>query len=603
MFIRKTPKTDPSSKKKYFSYQLVESYRTPKGPRQAILLNLGPDLNLSDEERKLLANRIEEIIRGIISFLIPVNHIETLAQKYAKIIISKQSSPMFPSEEIQDYERIDFNSLEHETARAIGVEHICLETLRQLDFPTKLEELGFTQRQIEIALGLIIGRLAGNTSELETFNWLVNESAVDELLDTRFDNLALNSVYKLSDLLLASKEALEMHLREKERNLFSLKNTLVLYDLTNTYFEGQAKGVGKAAKGRSKERRNDCPLVTLGIVLNEQGFLLKSDIFPGNISEPGTLEKILHQLHATEATNPVVVLDAGIATEANILWLQQHQYAYIICSRKRNQTIPEGLDFKIVKEKQGQRVEVKSVQDDSKNELLLYCKSEAKYESEQIWKSQAQERFEQALKKISEGLARKNRMKNMQLIYERIGRLKSRYGRISQYYSIEIQSDEKRQIATAINWSVRQEAIDMRFEGSYCLRVHGLSESDERLWEIYIMLTKVEEAFRCLKSEIGLRPIFHQKEHRVDGHLFITVLAYHVLHTILWKLEGKGIACRWKTLRKQMGTQVRVSSSFTNDKHQRVRMRSTTNPEASHQRIYSALGLNSRPGKRIKSVI
>lgn len=604
MFIRKTQKIDPASKKKYFAYQLVESIRTERGPRQSILLNLGSELELSDEDRKFLANRIEEIISGTVSLFPFQEYIENLAQKYAKQIIRKNSilSTIPKTTEDRKYERVDLDSLEHENARTVGLEHICLETLRILDIPNKLLKQNFTERQVEIAIGLMIGRLAGYTSELETYNWLKNTSALDELLNTSFDSLSLTTVYKVGDLLLKSKDSLEAFLREKERTLFSLKNTLVLYDLTNTYFEGSAKLVEKAAKGRSKEKRSDCPLVTLGAVLNSHGFLLRSDIFSGNVSEPGTLEGILSQLEIDDTDKPVIVLDAGIATEYNVKWLREKHYSYIVCSRKRDQTIPEDLLLQIVSDKQGRKVEAASVRDVLTDELLLYCRSETLFQSELKWRSKAQERFEAGLKKLSDGLTKKNHTKSYQIILEKIGRLKARYKRISQFYTLDIQSDGKEGTAS-ISWKFCNEAADKKFNGGYCLRTHGLSLTDAKLWEIYIMLTKVEDAFRSMKSELGLRPIFHQKGSRVDGHLFITVLGYHVLHAVLWRLEQQGIGCRWDTLRKQMSTQIRVTSSFSNDKGQRIHLRSTTRPESHHQVIYTALDLDSIPGRKVKTIV
>lgn len=604
MFIRKTLKKDVTSRKEYFSYQLVESIRTERGPRQIILLNLGSNFDLSDVDRKLLANRIEELLSEASSFLTYPQHIEQLAKQYARQVIRSKAILLDKpkTQPKQDFERIDLQSFEHETPRKIGLENICLETIRLLGLPEKLLDLGFTQRQTEIAIGLIIGRLAGNTSELETYYWLGNVSAVDELLNTKFDKLGLNTVYNVGDLLLKSKDAIEVFLRDKERDLFSLKSTLFLYDLTNTYFEGSAKDVEKAAKGMSKEKRSDCPLVTLGAVLNPQGFLLRTHIFPGNVAEPSTLENMINLLNIDGSNSSIIVMDAGIATEDNLKWLRTHQYSYIVSSRKRGHTLPPELILDIVSNKQGRKIEAASIRDESTNELLLYCKSEALRQSENKWKSGVRERFEAALKQTSDGLLKKNHTKSYRIIAERIGRLKARYSRIAQFYNIDIKPDDNGG-TSSISWVFDEEAADKKFDGCYCLRVYGLTLSDTELWETYVMLTKVEDAFRSMKSELGLRPIYHQKGCRVDGHLFLTVLGYHVLHTILWKLEQQGITYRWETIRKLMSSQIRISSSFTNDKGQRIHIRSTTKAENDQEFIYSALCINSKPGLRVKIVL
>lgn len=599
MFIRKTLKIDPESKKRYYSYQLIESIRTERGPRQNILLNLG-NIELTDENRKLLANRIEEISTGTNSFFVYSDHIEKMAQNYAKMLIRKQSSPL-PSPKDIDYQTVDINSIEHENMRTVGLEHVCLETFRQLELDTKLLECGFTKRQVELAAALVIGRLSGKISELSTFQWLQNTSALDDLLETSFAQLSLKSIYSIGDLLFKNKEFLEEHLKIKEANLFSLKNTIALYDLTNTYFEGSAKSVPKAQKGRSKEKRSDCPLVTLGVVFNSQGFPLKTDIFEGNVSEAKTLETVLKRLNS-QNIKPIIVLDAGLATEDNIKWLQAEEYPYIVCSRKRTQVMPEGLNFEIVKEKTGQSVRAACIKNSATHETLVYCQSEATFATEQKWKNHAQKNFEAGLNKMSNGLQKKNCTKSYRLLLERLGRLKQRYRRISQYYNIEIIPDENGIYTKSITWNLNEKELDDRFNGGYCLRVHLLEWTSKELWETYIMLTEAENGFRCLKSELGLRPIFHQKGIRVDGHLFVTVLAYHVMQTILYRLKENGIHMQWQTFRAYMNTQARITTSFRDQANRQIRIRSTTNPESIHKEIYVALIIDPRPGKKIKSI-
>ena len=581
MFIRKTLKVDPKTKKRYYSYQLIESVRTERGPRQVILLNLG-NIDLSDEDRKLLANRIEEITTGTTSFFVYSNQIEKLAQNYAKILIRKESTCLSNTPKEVDYQTVDLNSIEHENMRTAGLEHICLETIRQLELDTKLLELGFTKRQIELTSALIIARLAGKISELSTYQWLQNASALDELLETSFERLSFKSIYTIGDILCEKKEIIEDHLREKESNLFSLNNTIALYDLTNTYFEGTAKAILKAKKGRSKEKRYDCPLVTLGIVFNPQGFPVKTEVFEGNVAEAKTLENVIKRLDY-QNIKPIIVLDAGLATEDNIKYLQADKYPYIVCSRKRSQQFPEGLNFEIVKEKKEQSVRAACIKNLATNETLVYCQSEATLATEQKWRTQAQKKFEAGLNKMVTGLQKKNCTKSYRILLERLGRLKQRYRRISQFYNIEIMPDENGINTKSISWSFDEKGLDDRFNGGYCLRVHLLEWTSKELWDTYIMLTEAENGFRCLKGELGLRPIFHQKENRVDGHLFITVLAYHVMQTILYKLKEKGIDLRWHTLRSYMNTQARITTSFRNKAAQQVRIRSTTNPEPTHK--------------------
>lgn len=602
MFIRSTFKKDTKTNKKYFSYQLVESYRTEKGPRQRIHLTISNAIELSKEERKLLANRIEEKISGITTLLPPPSHIEELAHHFAIQLIDKRAKEEINKKITDDksspeYVSVDINSVQHELARSVGIEHICLETARRLGLDKLFLQLGLTERQTHVALGVIVARLAGCGSELETYRWLQNSSAFDELLGTEFSQLSKKIVYESSDLLIRNKDLIEKHLLKCETELFNLDNTIVLYDLTNTYFEGRANGVIKAKKGHSKEKKRGSPLVTLGLSLNSAGFPLKSDIYEGNISEPKTLKEIVNNLNGPSSSKPVVVLDAGIATNENIDWLRASGYAYIVCS-KQKKNLPIDLSFETVCERSNNTVKAARIEDSENQETVLVCHSEMKEQSDLDWQKTTQKKFEEELIKLKNGLSLKGRMKGYQKVCEKIGRLKKSYSRIGQYYKIDVQPDDEGVNAVTIDWEVNSDAIEKRFSGNYFLRSYGLDWDDKTLWDTYIMLTRVEHAFRCLKNDIGLRPIFHKIDRRVDGHIFITLLAYHIMQTIQHQLRDKHIHLDWKRIRQEMGSQVRVTTSAKTKEGKLLRIRNTTNPEPFHQQIYSALRLSQRPGKK-----
>jgi transposase len=601
MFIRSTIKIDPKSKKKYCSYQLVESYRTENGPRQRILLTIDNTTDFTAEERKLLANRIEEICSGVENFLLPPLHIEELAHAFAKQLIQKKNQEKEIKEPVKkQFIAIDINNVQHESARSVGLEHICLETIKVLNFHKLFRSLDFSERQIEVTLGVIIARLAGCGSELESYQWLKNKTALEELLETDFSRLSKNSLYEVSDLLIKHKQKIETHLHDTETKLFNLDNTIVLYDLTNTYFEGRAEGIKKARKGRSKEKRSGSPLVTLGLALNTAGFPLRSDIFEGNISEPRTLKEIIENLNSNATNKPIIVLDAGIATEKNRQWLRENHYSYLVCSKNKTE-FPNELSFAVVNERKGKTIKAARIDDPEGIETILVCHSQEKEESEIHWQQEIQKKFEKELVYLNEGLCKKRRMKNYQAICEKIGRLKNSYSRISQYYKIHVETDADKIKATKILWEIDENAIKTRFSGHYCLRAYGLDWSDSRLWHTYVMLTRVEDAFRCLKSEIGLRPIYHQKDDRVDAHLFITLLGYHIIQVIQYNLRQSDINISWERIRKEMATQVRVTTAMTTEKGKLFRVRGTTNPEPMHQAIYRALQINQKPSKTVTS--
>ncbi len=601
MFIRKTRKKAPVTNKEYFIFQLVESYRTERGPRQRILLNLGSNLSLSDSDRKSLANRIEELLAGSVQTLLSYPpQVEQLAEKYVTQLLRKSPAATQSKDKrtTEDIRSIDLDTLEHEYCRSVGVEHIAYETLRKLEIEKKLFEQGLSRRQVEIAIGVIVARLVKPNSELATHRWLQTQSGIDELIETDFSQLGLRSVYQAGDNLLKHKDALEAHLRERERDLFGLEDTIVLYDLTNTYFEGTAQSIEKAARGRSKEKRSDCPLVTLGLVLDKQGFPLRSEVLPGNISEPRTLEKALDHLNGNPHRKPIVVFDAGIASEENLLYLKENGYRYIVAAKHRSVEVPSDLQLDVVKEINDNCVRVGQVKNEITDETILYCHSTQRQQKEESMRSLLQKRFEEDLKRASDALNKKGGTKSYSKVMERIGRLKERHKRVASYYAIEVLQDGSK--AKSITWSPKEEKLDKRFQGAYCLRTFGLDWTCAELWRTYVMLTQVEEAFRCLKTDLGLRPIFHRIDRRVEAHLFITVLAYHMMQTVLHKLRLAGMPIRWSTLCNRMATQVRVTSSMRLQTGKQVRIRTTTRPEPHQKQIYTALDMPAKPGKRIK---
>jgi len=269
MFIRRVPHKNRKNRKEYCTYKLVESIRTERGPRQRDILNLGVSFDLPTEQWKDLANCIEEIITGQKSFIDYPKAIRTLAKRYARKIIREQAYVIDVGEDIPpDYATIDLNSVEDEDARTVGAEYVVYETIKELGIDRKLKEIGLNRHQVAACLGVIAGRMIVPGSERSTHYWLQNVSAFDELMGVDFSNLSLDRAYKVSDRLLKHKDTLEDHLRRTEGQLFALEEKIILYDLTNTFFEGTGKYNPKARYGRSKEKRSDCPLVTLGLVLD-----------------------------------------------------------------------------------------------------------------------------------------------------------------------------------------------------------------------------------------------------------------------------------------------------------------------------------------------
>ena len=601
MYIRKKAKTDPVTKKIYYTFQLIRSIRTEKGPRQEILLQLGNLSDLTDQELKQLANCIEETAYGSPSFIPYPDHIVRLAEPLARQLVNHLAAQIESSphpEASEHYCNVDVNSLTQEHPRSIGMEHIAWSTFKKLELDKLLADLDFTPRQCEFAAASILSRLIFPGSERATCMWLQSNSGLGEVMDAQLTRFSPKSLYDISDRLLGKKEIIEEHLSNKEASLFSLDRTIVLYDLTNTYFEGRSLSSSLTQRGRSKEKRSDCPLVSLGLALDRQGFPLRSSTFEGNVSEPKTLQCAIETLNNNSEQRPVIVLDAGIATEENTSWLRENNYSYIVCSRSKK-TPPEE-ELEIIHCTTRGVVKARLLEKDENGEVTLVCHSQEKEAKEQSMKRLLAGRFEQELTNLSEGLTKPNCTKKYDKVLQRLGRLKERYP-ISTHYTISVYKEGD--LAKTITWSKKEQNLTNRYSGYYYLKIFNLDWTASQLWETYTMLTTVEESFRCLKSELGLRPIHHQIDHRIEGHIFISLLAYHLLQTVQHQLRGRGIHIRWETVRQVMSSQTRVTAAFKTDTGKTLRIRSSTIPSADQRTIYDALGLSTDPGGVIKTIL
>ena len=234
------------------------------------------------------------------------------------------------------------------------------------------------------------------------------------------------------------------------------------------------------------------------------------------------------------------------------------------------------------------------------DELELYCHSIDKEKKEESIKNKFQQRFEAELLKAHNALQLKNGTKRYDKVVERIGRLKERFKLVSHQYQVTIEKDSQTDKAKNITWSVKKTE---KTSGIYCLRTNRKDLNEQQIWDIYTMLTDIEDAFRCMKSELGLRPIYHQKEARCDGHIFITVIAYHLLHTIRFKLRQRGVRFCWATIRKQLSTQVRITTTMKREDNIVIHIRKSSKAEPPHQVIYDALNLAHQPGRIVKTIL
>jgi transposase len=625
MYIRRTHTNNSSTGERYYTYRLVASQRVDGKPRQMTLLNLGRHFAVDQDLWASLCVRIEQLMSHQAE-LLPIEWpvaVDKAAQRIAAQLIAQRAivsqaplaeeaqstsvESVAPAESLAaaavDLQTVDVDSLELTRPRTVGVEQLGLWAMQQLNFLDLLAHLGINGAHIAAIVGAIIGRMAGVGSELATHNWLMKHSALGELLAVDYESLPLMTMYRAADALWKHGAQIEQTLFTRLTDLFGFSTTITLYDLTNTYFEGEVPHNTKARRGRSKEKRTDCPLVTLGLVLDGSGFVRRSQTFAGNVSEAGTLETMLQDLNAPHGA--LVVMDAGIATEANIQWLRTTGYGYLVVSRERSRQF-NGDDAVALETAAQETVRCQKVLAEDGQEVRLYCHSPGREQKEQAMAERFASRFEAGLNALNEGLQRPRTEKHPDKLWERIGRLKEKQHGIGQHYQIDLQTDDSGEKTLSITWqkhSVPGSYVDL--PGVYCLRSNQCQWTEEQLWRTYMMLTDLEAVFRCFKSDLGFRPIFHHKEERADSHLFITVLAYQLVQLIRRSLQESGIDFNssWRTLREIMSSQCRVTASFRRADGKTLHVRKATRAEPEQMAIYRALKVNPAPGGSSKTIV
>lgn len=609
MYIIKTvSKSKKNSSAKYYTYRLMESVRVGKKVKKITLLNLGSTFSVEQKNWVELSTRINEIINQTPTLFELDSKLETLAQEYAKKIIASKAKAkkddVLLSKEKDKYKEIDITTVKNSNPKSVGVENIVYETIKELKLDTKLQELGFTNIQTISAIGSLVAKTANPSSDIQTYNWLCKTSGINELIDCDFNKISSSNIYRVADKLNTHKDELEMHLYNRQKQIFDYDETITLYDLTNTYFEGTARGIARAKRGRSKEKRSDAPLVTLGIMLDSSGFVRKSEIFDGNIGESTTFKGMLDRLKVKKEKNlfthksSLIVMDAGIASEENINYLVENGYEYIVVSRKKDKQFDESKStpVKLDSKKEVIVKAQKVINEDGEIELFIHSKARESKENAML--KRVQNLFLESLQYLKDGLTLKRRTKNYEKVIERIGRIKEKYSAIAQYYNISVTKDSNSKNAIDIKWSEKK-SLDNKssINGVYCLRSNNTTMDEKTLWKTYTTLTDLEAVFKSLKSELGLRPIFHQKQSRVDAHLFITLLAYSIVHTIRYKLKRKGIHYSWDSIRKILGTTDRITTSMRCKDGTTIHIRRSVELELEQKEIYDALNIKYQIGE------
>jgi len=611
MYIRKVIKKSAHKEREVF--RLVESYRTVNGPRQRTILTL-KDFDVPEEKWKILADAIEAKLNGQLVLYLE-KEIDFLAEHYSSLIQEKRLCERRNMETLlatdePEYERIDLKSVKNKNIRTIGAEYVGLSIYNALGFDELFRELGFNERQRSLAVLSVVGRLVNPASENATREWIRHISGLEQLLKNTFKGLSNNALYRISDLIFTHKDKIEQHLQEKEKDLFGLQEKLVLYDLTNTYYEGKALRNSKAKFGPSKEKRKDCKLVTLGMIIDEKDFPKRTQVMPGNQYEPDSLLGMLAQLEGKTISelkaskgkkkNKTVIIDAGLALERNLEMLREYGYDYICVARSKPISGQEikSENLKMIRETKQNTIKVQLFQNEKEN--VLYCRSFLKSEKERSMLEKFKQKFEEELENARASLSKKNGTKKYEKVIERIGRIKERNSAIAKYYLINVERDSKSAKAKNITWKFNDiEKLNFNFSGSYFLKTSRKDLDETELWELYSGLNTIEAAFRSLKSELAFLPIFHRKEERAESHLFIAVLAYHLLNSIRIRLLEKDIHISWQRLRKLLSTHTSVTTILKSDSGKNILLQQAAEAEYFHSEIYKALGLKNRPIEKI----
>jgi len=646
MYFKVSGRHNPNTNKPGWYYRLVESYRNSDGRVcHRPMLNVGFLEGLTTDQmnliQKILTQRIENA--NNVLFDLPVSddpiinqyvdeyYNRLVAEKRIDILADKPKKK--PYAKGKDLEIIDLNSIRNKDIREIGAEWLSYQATEQLQIRTFLEGQGWSDQDIRLAQTHIISRAVYPASEYETYRWIKENSAICEVTGYDIEKVTKDRLYSISKKLYAQKESLEQHLSLTTNELFDIEDKIMLYDLTNTYFEGRKQGSALAKFGRSKEKRSDARLVVLALVINPEGFIKYSAILEGNMSDPKTLESMINKLRvktSSSAKRALVVIDAGIATEDNLKMIRDKGYDYMCVSRStlKNYTLEADTPTVTVTDNKKQKIDLCRVKTDKNTDYYLKVESHTKELKERSMNEQFQQGFDQGMQNIKDSLNKKSGVKQLDKVYERIGKLKGKYPSIGRYYDIEIESTEsvqqkrkgkeknkdinqdnqlvdtrKQQIAISIKWAVKPNVDINARSGVYFLRTTLESKSEELLWQCYNIIREIEATFRVLKTDLDLRPIYHQKDENTMAHLHLGLLAYWVVNTVRYQLKQKGINSGWREIVRIMNTQKAVSTLAQNQVEEVIKIRRCSEPNQKVIQLYDALKYKYAPFKKKKSVV
>ncbi len=590
-------------------YRLVESYRNADGRVcHRTILNVGfmEDTTTVEQRIKIQQHLTDKYEQKEILF----EETDTVVNKYVadlwqRIIDSKRLDIVSVEKKAR---MIDADTMRHSNVREIGAESICHHTWDKLQLTEFLLSKGWSEEQAQLAATQVISRAVYPASEFRTARWIKENSAVCELTGYDIEKMTKDKLYQSALDLYKLKNAIENHLSVRTNELFDLEDKIILYDLTNTYFEGEKRNSKLAKFGRSKEKRSDAKLVVLALVINIEGFIKYSSIHEGNIADCNTLLQMIDNLALHTCNHKaVIVLDAGIATEDNLQLLEAKGHKYLCVGRsslKEYKAVQQRLTV-LMETKSKQLISLTSVSTENNTDYYLKVKSEAKAMKEVGMKNQFEQRFEDELQKIHNSIQSKGGVKQADKVHQRIGRAKQRYPSVYQYYIIEVLVDDKTNVATNITWKKDEEKHNDKVDkiGVYFLRTN-MSVTDEVIvWKIYNTIREIENTFRTLKTDLDLRPIYHKNDDATMAHLHLGILAYWLVNTVRHQLKSRNINSCWTEIVRIANTQKVITTSGRNTYDHIIITRKCSAPNDNLKIIYDILKSKYQPFQKRKSVV
>jgi transposase len=601
VFLKPTRKTVRG--KTYTNHLLVESVSTPNGPRHRTICSLGSLEPAPRQHWLALAHKLQAALSGQQS-LLPDAQVDSLRHR-----IQAQARTGAHSELVS----VLVDQIEIQEAREAGSVYVAHQMWRRLNLDAILGQAGLNQRARLLSEVMTINRLVAPASEHAMPDW-VRRTALADLLHTDFTVLNDDALYRNLDRLHPQRVLIEGELAGREQELFQLPESIYLYDLTSTYFEGQALGNAKAKRGHSRDQRPDCKQVIIGLVLDGDGFPKAHEVFDGNRNDSTTVEEMLAALEQRvgKKAGATVTVDRGMAYDKNLEQIRGRGYHYLVAARpeerfQHEQEFAEEAGWEEVLRQPSptnpfqKKTRVWIKQCLAGEEVHILCVSEPRTEKDRAIRELQQKRLLADLERLSRRIAkRKKKPLSEAEVHQAIGRLRERYSRVGRYYQILYDAQQQ-----ALSWQeeVEEKRRAERLDGSYVLKTDRRDMTKEEIWRSYTLLTRVESAFRAMKSPLMERPIFHQLAHRVETHIFLCVLAYHLLVSIEKTFLDQGIHTSWASLREQLASHQVVTVVLpTSDGHE-IRIRKATAPEAEHKRIYQLLRIPENIVEPVRSRI